>query len=59
MMTSGLITVEINESLARTARDLFAADPRVEVVTGNALRVGGRIVMDDLTQGQHRANRPA
>jgi predicted O-methyltransferase YrrM len=75
-----LITVEIDEPLARAARELLAADPRIEVVTGDALRVipsrgpydllfadsgvrdhasfaalvsslriGGRIVMDDLT----------
>jgi predicted O-methyltransferase YrrM len=75
-----LITVELDESLARTARDLLAADSRIEVVTGDALRVipghrpfdllfadsgvrdsadfaalvgslriGGRIVMDDVT----------
>jgi predicted O-methyltransferase YrrM len=78
-----LITVELDESLARAARDLFAADPRIEVVTGDALRVipgqgpfdllfadsgvrdsadfaaltgslrlGGRIVMDDVTPEQ-------
>jgi predicted O-methyltransferase YrrM len=75
-----LITVEIDEPLARAARELFAADPRIEVITGDALRVmpsrgpfdllfadsgvrdragfatlvsslriGGRIVMDDVT----------
>jgi predicted O-methyltransferase YrrM len=75
-----LITVEIDEPLARAARELLAADPRIEVVTGDAfrvipsrgpydllfadsgvrdpagfaglvslLRIGGRIVMDDLT----------
>ncbi|MGH3269430.1 MAG: O-methyltransferase, partial [Trebonia sp.] len=75
-----LITAEIDEQLASAARELFAADPRVEVVTGDALRVmpgrgpfdllfadsgvrdragfaalvsslriGGRIVMDDVT----------
>lgn len=75
-----LITVEIGEPLARAARELFAADPRIEVITGDALhvipsrgpfdllfadsgvrdhpgfaalvsslRIGGRIVMDDVT----------
>ena len=75
-----LITVEIDESLARAARELLAADSRVEVITGDAfrvipsrgpfdllfadsgvrapadfaalvslLRIGGRIVMDDVT----------
>jgi predicted O-methyltransferase YrrM len=75
-----LITAEIDEQLASAVRGLFAADPRVEVVTGDALRVmpgrgpfdllfadsgvrdragfaalvsslriGGRIVMDDVT----------
>lgn len=75
-----LITAEIDEQLAGAVRELFAADPRVEVVTGDALRVmpgaapfdllfadsgvrdragfaalvsalrvGGRIVMDDVT----------
>jgi predicted O-methyltransferase YrrM len=75
-----LITVEIDEPLARAARELLAADPRIEVITGDALRVmpgrgpfdllfadsgvrdladfatlvsslriGGRIVMDDVT----------
>jgi predicted O-methyltransferase YrrM len=34
-----LITVELDESLARAARDLLAADPRIEVVTGDALRL--------------------
>lgn len=75
-----LITAEIDEQLASAVRGLFAADPRVEAVTGDALRVtpgrgpfdllfadsgvrdragfatlvsslriGGRIVMDDVT----------
>jgi predicted O-methyltransferase YrrM len=75
-----LVTAEIDESLASAARELLAADPRVEVITGDAfrvipsrgpfdllfadsgvrdpadfavlvslLRVGGRIVMDDVT----------
>ena len=75
-----LITVEIDEPLARAARELLAADSRVEVITGDAfrlipsrgpfdllfadsgvrdpadfgvlvslLRIGGRIVMDDVT----------
>jgi predicted O-methyltransferase YrrM len=75
-----LITAEIDERLASMARELVAADPRIEVLTGDAisamssrgpfdllfadggvrdeadfdtlaslLRVGGRIVMDDLT----------
>jgi predicted O-methyltransferase YrrM len=75
-----LITAEIDERLAGAVRELFAADPRIEVVTGDALRVmpgrgpfdllfadsgvrdragfaalvsslriGGRIVMDDVT----------
>ena len=75
-----LITVEIDEPLARAARELLTADSRVEVITGDALRVissrgpfdllfadsgvrdpadfavlvsvlriGGRIVMDDVT----------
>ena len=75
-----LITVEIDELLARAARELLAADSRVEVITGDAfrvipgqgpfdllfadrgvrdpsdfaalvslLRIGGRIVMDDVT----------
>jgi len=75
-----LITAEIDEPLARAARELLAADPRIEVITGDAirvmagrgpfdllfadsgvrdpadfatlvslLRIGGRIVMDDLT----------
>jgi predicted O-methyltransferase YrrM len=34
-----LITAEIDERLASAVRGLFAADPRVEVVTGDALRV--------------------
>ena len=76
----GLITVELDESLASAAREVLAADPRIEVVTGDALavipgrgpfdllfadsgvrdqrdfaalvgalRIGGRIVMDDVT----------
>ena len=75
-----LITVELDESLASAARELLAADPRIEVITGDAfrviprrgpfdllfadsgvrdpadfaalvglLRIGGRIVMDDVT----------
>jgi predicted O-methyltransferase YrrM len=75
-----LITAEIDEQLAGAVRELFAADPRIEVVTGDALRItpgrgpfdllfadsgmrdhagfaalvsslriGGRIVMDDVT----------
>jgi predicted O-methyltransferase YrrM len=75
-----LVTAETDERLAGAARRLLAADPRVEVVTGDAfavlstrgpfdllfadcgvrddagfgtlvglLRLGGRIVMDDLT----------
>ena len=75
-----LVTVEIDEQLARAASELLAADARVEVITGDArrvvpgrgpfdllfadsgvrgpadfaalvdaLRVGGRIVMDDVT----------
>lgn len=75
-----LITAEIDEQFASAVRGLFSADPRVEVVTGDALRVmpgrgpfdllfadsgvrdragfatlvsslriGGRIVMDDVT----------
>jgi predicted O-methyltransferase YrrM len=75
-----LITVEIDEPLARAARELLAEDSRVEVITGDAfrvipsrgpfdllfadsgvrdpadfallvslLRIGGRIVMDDVT----------
>jgi predicted O-methyltransferase YrrM len=75
-----LITAEIDEQLASAVRELFATDPRVEVITGDALRlmpgrapfdllfadsgvrdqagfaalvsslrVGGRIVMDDVT----------
>ena len=75
-----LITAEMDERLAGAARRLLAPDPRVEVVTGDALqvvsgrgpfdllfadsgvrdvsdfaalvsllRIGGRIVMDDVT----------
>jgi predicted O-methyltransferase YrrM len=72
-----LVTAEIDQDLASAARQLLAADQRVEVVTGDArqvmsgrgpfdllfadggggdygelvnlLRVGGRIVMDDVT----------
>ena len=75
-----LVTAEIDERLAGVARELVAADPRVQVINGDAiavmsgrgpfdllfadsgvrdeagfdalaslLRVGGRIVMDDLT----------
>jgi predicted O-methyltransferase YrrM len=83
-----LITAEIDARLASMARELVAADPRVEVITGDAvsvmssrgpfdllfadsgirdqagfdalvsmLRIGGRIVMDDLTP--RRAAAPA
>jgi predicted O-methyltransferase YrrM len=34
-----LVTAEIDERLAAAARQLFAADPRVEVITGDALAV--------------------
>ncbi len=34
-----LIAVEIDEPLARAARGLLAADPRIEVITGASLRV--------------------
>src|ERR1700755_2747813 len=34
-----LITVEIDEPLACAARELFAADSRVEVITGDAFRL--------------------
>ena len=34
-----LITVEIDEPLARAARELLAEDSRVEVITGDAFRV--------------------
>jgi predicted O-methyltransferase YrrM len=34
-----LITAEIDERLARMARDLVAADPRVEVITGDAISI--------------------
>jgi predicted O-methyltransferase YrrM len=75
-----LITAEMDEGLASAARELFAGDPRIEVITGDAvavisgrgpfdllfadsgvrdvsdfatlvslLRLGGRIVMDDVT----------
>jgi predicted O-methyltransferase YrrM len=75
-----LITAEIDERLAALARDLLQDDPRVTVITGDALgvmssggpfdlifadsgvrdeadfaalvsllRIGGRVVMDDLT----------
>jgi predicted O-methyltransferase YrrM len=75
-----LVTAEIDEALARAARELLAGDPRVEVFRGDALsvmpgqgpfdllfadsgvrgpadftalvgalRIGGRIVMDDVT----------
>jgi predicted O-methyltransferase YrrM len=78
-----LVTVEIDEPLASAARELLAADARIEVITGDALRVipgrgpfdllfadsgvrapadfaalvsllriGGRIVMDDVTPEQ-------
>jgi predicted O-methyltransferase YrrM len=81
-----LITVEIDEHRAAAARQLFAADPRVEVITGDAravmsgrgpfdllfsdggagqdpalvgwLRIGGRIVMDDVTPGRPVAGDP-
>jgi predicted O-methyltransferase YrrM len=75
-----LITAERDERLAAAARQLFTGDPRIEVITGDALpamsgrgqfdlvfadsgirddadfaalvdllRIGGRIVMDDVT----------
>jgi len=75
-----LLTVEIDDQLGRAARELLAADARVEVITGDAWRVvpgrgpfdllfadsgvrvpadfaamvdalrpGGRIIMDDVT----------
>ena len=75
-----MITAEMDEQLASAARQLFAGDPRIEVITGDALavvsgrgpfdllfadsgvrdvsdfaalvsllRLGGRIVMDDVT----------
>jgi predicted O-methyltransferase YrrM len=71
-----LLTVELDERRAAAARNLFAADPRITVITGQAglvmdgyapldllfsdcgiydsalvelLRVGGRVVMDDVT----------
>jgi predicted O-methyltransferase YrrM len=72
-----LITAEIDPQRAAAARELLAEDPRVEVLTGDAvsimssrgpfdllfsdggggdsaglvslLRIGGRIVMDDVT----------
>jgi len=78
-----LITAEIDERLASVARGLLADDPRIEVITGDALhalpgrgpfdllfadsgvrddadfaaliswlRMGGRIVMDDVTPEQ-------
>jgi predicted O-methyltransferase YrrM len=80
-----LFTAEIDEQLAAAARQLFAADPRVQVITGDArpamaglgpfdllfcdgggqdrelidwLRVGGRIVMDDVTPGRPVAGDP-
>jgi predicted O-methyltransferase YrrM len=34
-----LVTAEIDEPLAAAARDLLAADPRIEVITGDACRV--------------------
>jgi predicted O-methyltransferase YrrM len=84
-----LITAEIDERLAGLARDLLEADPRVTVITGDALsvmsgrgpfdllfadsgvrdeadfaalvsllRIGGRVVMDDLTPQQAPATAP-
>lgn len=80
-----LFTAEIDEPRAAAARQLFAADPRVQVITGDAraalaglgpfdllfcdgggqdlelidwLRVGGRIVMDDVTPGRQVAGDP-
>lgn len=85
-----LITAEIDERLAGLARELLEEDPRVKVITGDAvtvmssrgpfdllfvdsgvrdeagfgamvslLRVGGRVVMDDLTpQRVQRADSP-
>jgi len=78
-----LITAEIDARRAAAVRELFAGDPRVEVITGDArgvlagrgpfdllfsdggggqdpalvdwLRVGGHIVMDDVTPGRPRA----
>jgi len=75
-----LITVEIDQHRAAAARDLLSVDPRVEVITGDAvgmlstrapfdllfsdggghdqaalvelLRIGGRIVNDDVTPQQ-------
>jgi predicted O-methyltransferase YrrM len=72
-----LVTVEIDPDRASAVREMFAGDPRVEVVTGDAtvvmsgrgpfdllfsdgggiryanlvdlVRVGGRLVMDDVT----------
>jgi hypothetical protein len=37
--TGFALTAEIGEQLASSTRELFAADPRVEVGTGDALRV--------------------
>jgi predicted O-methyltransferase YrrM len=84
-----LITAEIDERLAGLARDLLEADPRVTVITGDALsvmsgrgpfdllfadsgvrdeadfaalvsllRIGGRVVMDDLTPQQAPTTAP-
>ena len=75
-----LVTAEIDDQRAAVARDLFAADPRVTVICGDAfavladrgpfdllfsdggvmasvdwLRIGGRIVMDDVTPGRPAA----
>lgn len=75
-----LVTAELDPERAAAARELFAEDPRVEVVTGDSraaigargpydllfsdgggehgramvgwLRVGGRIVCDDVTPGR-------
>jgi predicted O-methyltransferase YrrM len=74
-----LVTAEIDQIRAAAARELFASDPRVEVMTGDAraaladrgpfdllfsdggglagdyvawLRIGGRIVVDDVTPQQ-------
>lgn len=75
-----LVTAELDPERAAAARELFAGDPRVEVVTGDSravigargpydllfsdgggehdpalvgwLRIGGRIVCDDVTPGR-------
>ena len=84
-----LITAEIDERLAVLARELLAEDPRIEVITGDALhgmagrgpfdllyadsgirddahfgalvsllRIGGHILMDDLTPEQVHSRAP-